>query len=241
MGEYHNGRKTAIHAVGSKVEHRLVEQEKEIVRFTHKIEAFDAAGERLKSLIIQLRREITSGKVPVKMGAEAERWLKKAAGDIYSLHVETSESKQKAEGAHLALKETVESLKKMFDEEERKKSEIEEWESRDNKTLEDFKERPIGAEIEPGALVMAREHRTQIAIQEEAKVAAARENTSQLELVYDERKNDEGTPEKPARRRRKPKADVQENLEPKPRRTRRRKKGQGEQAQVEPPAASLDT
>lgn len=152
MGEFHNGSTTAIKTVGVKVETRLVAAEEKIKREEHRRDAFLETGAKVKKIIQDLRLDVNRSKIQPPFATEVDKWLRRVGDEIFAL-VQNSETEiNRQTGIRDALSETVHSLKKMFDDIERRAKDIDEWEARPNKTVEDLKERPVGAEIEPGIL-----------------------------------------------------------------------------------------
>lgn len=212
MGEFHQGSTTAIHTVGSKVETRLVECEKAIKREQHRRSAFNEAGEKVKKVITDLRLEVARSKVTESRAFEIDKWLRKVGSEIFNLLQDTEQEIQKKSGARDALQETVNSLKKMFDDIQRKSIEIDEWEARPDKTIEDMKERPVGAEVGPDVLKNARKKETRVP--DESEVKPKRSRQRKPKVLEENKTGTSGV--KPTRSERKKKEDqiVENGIKP---------------------------
>jgi hypothetical protein len=76
-----------------------------------------------------------------------EKWFQVLQGVLFLHRTSVSDVGTQIQGALTATQELVGSLKKFHDVEERREKEIEEYNQKENKTLQDLKDRPPGADV----------------------------------------------------------------------------------------------
>jgi hypothetical protein len=145
MGEYHQGRALGVHKAGESVEMLQISYEKEIEHLETRKSAFETVGKGIDGLKYQVRKDLADGKLTSREAQVAEIYLKMGIDLMKTFYNDTEANRLKAVGALKALQDAVVSVKQLYDSEQRKANEIEDYESIEPKTPEIVKTRPTGA------------------------------------------------------------------------------------------------
>ena len=141
MSDFHEGRVAATFNVGHKIEDTKEAYEKEIVGFDGMKAGLVMAIKGLDGFNKQIQQDVGNARLPVK---EADVGLKYVAACIEILQkmVHDTEAKRfAAVGAIEALKRVVADVKVMWEQEQAKLKEIQEFEAQEPK---DIRTRPVG-------------------------------------------------------------------------------------------------
>jgi hypothetical protein len=145
MSDYQQGRTSAIFSTGAKIEDLCETYDREVQNLEAMKLAFGMAGKALENYCQAMMKELSDAKIPIKE-AEYGRIYVNRCVDIMRQMFNDSEAKRlQAKGAAEAMKQTVASVKRFYDEERAKLTLHEEWE---NDPKKDPKNRPVG--VDPG-------------------------------------------------------------------------------------------
>lgn len=141
MSEFHEGRVAATFQVGSRIEDTKEAYEKEIVGLDGMKAALVMAVKNLMEYNQQISRDVTSNRLPVREGDVALKYVANCIDLLQKMATDTEAKRFAAVGAIEALKRVVADVKTVWEQEQAKLKEIQEFEAHEPK---DFKQRPVG-------------------------------------------------------------------------------------------------
>ena len=145
MSEYQSGRTSAIFVVGTKVDDLLETYEKEARNLDAMKIAFGMAGKTLENYKQTMLKDLADAKIPIKEAEYGKTYVNRCVDLVRQLFNDTEAKRLQAHGAAEAMKQTVASVKRIYDEESAKLASHEEFENDQNKVPRD---RPVG--VNPG-------------------------------------------------------------------------------------------
>jgi hypothetical protein len=143
MGEFHSGRVSGINAAGARVERRLLEFQDQIKFEKGRLTGVDECLALFRKIEVDLQKSSLS----LEQKQLVEKWFQVIQSMLLLHRTSVSDVGIQIQGALTATQELVGSLKKFHDVEERREKEIEEYNQKENKTLQDLKDRPPGADV----------------------------------------------------------------------------------------------
>lgn len=141
MSEFHEGRVAATFQVGSRLEDTKESYEKEIVGLDGMKAGLIMAVKNLQEYSQQISRDIASGRLPLKEGDVALKYVASCGEMLQKMATETEAKRFAAVGAIEALKRVVAEVKIVWEQEQAKLKEVQEFEAQQPK---DFRQRPTG-------------------------------------------------------------------------------------------------
>ena len=130
---YQSGKVKAISQVGETIE-RLAESSSEDVKLTHaNVKILAVALQHLSNYHLRVKQDQQASKLPLKESTYMIKAIDECLRIVKQLHNSTEVSALKFEGAAYALKETVNSVKRIYDDELKKKDAFVQYSSQDEK------------------------------------------------------------------------------------------------------------
>lgn len=130
---YQSGKVKAISQVGETVE-RLAESSSEDVKFAYaNVKMLAVVLQQLGSYHLRVKQDQQASKLPLKESTYMIKAIDECIKIVKHLHNTTEVSALKFEGAAHALKETVNSIKRIYDDELKKKDSFFQYSSQDEK------------------------------------------------------------------------------------------------------------
>lgn len=142
MTEYQQGRTSAVFTVGARVDDLKETYEREANNLEAMKLAFGMAGKALENYKLQMTKELEEAKIPLKEAEFGKVYVNRCIDIMRQLFNDTEAKRLQAKGASEAMKQAVDSIKRVYDEERGKLAQLEAWEKDPNK---DPKDRPVGA------------------------------------------------------------------------------------------------
>ena len=143
MSEFQSGRVAAIHAVGVRIDDMLDVYEREQADHAAMVKAFMMSVKCLEDYSQAMQRELEEAKLTIKEAEMGKAYISRCTELIRQLAIEADARRLQTVGAANAIKMTVQSVKRLYDDETAKLVQHEEFE----KDPSDPINRPVGAEV----------------------------------------------------------------------------------------------
>lgn len=141
MSEFHEGRVAATFSLGARIEDTKDAYEKEIVGLDGMKAALVMSVKNLMEYNQQISQDIASNRMPVREGDVALKYVANCIDLLQKMATDTEAKRFAAVGAIEALKRIVADVKTVWEQEQAKLKEIQEFESQENP---DMRQRPVG-------------------------------------------------------------------------------------------------
>lgn len=142
MTDFQAGRTSATFAVGMKIEDLSETYEKEVQNLEAMKVAFGMAGKTLENYLASMVKELHEARIPLKEAEYGRIYVNRCIDLMRQLFNDAEAKRLQARGAAEAMKQTVASVKRLYDEERSKLASHEEYEQDPDKQIKD---RPVGA------------------------------------------------------------------------------------------------
>ena len=142
MTDYQKGRVAATHLTGTKVEDLKETYAKEASSFEAMKVALALAGKSIEMYLLELDKDVKLARIPIKEAEYGKRYVTKCVEIVKMLYNETEAKRLQAVGAAEAMKQAIDSIKRLYDDEKIKLDTHTEWE---NDPEKDAIDRPVGA------------------------------------------------------------------------------------------------
>lgn len=142
MTDFQKGRVAATYLTGTKVEDLKETYSKEANTLDAMKVALAFAGKSIEMYLLEIDNDVKLARIPIKEAEYGKRHVLKCIEIVKNLYNETEAKRLQATGAAEAMKQAIDSIKRLYDDEKSKLDSHTAWE---NDPEKDAIDRPLGA------------------------------------------------------------------------------------------------